>query len=162
MGTLYGQSVYDWEGPCSAANGRVWIHIPDFGLRHLLRDELLKLKGVDDSKFSNIPLTVLYTSVEQHVWVTLCKAIAPMLSSATSSTTSILHPTTSLPITPYHHITATSTWSWSMPDLSAGKAFYSRSIKNLKAAITHLNLDFDRAFREGLDTLAAHRLNYGS
>ena len=162
MGTLYGQSVYDWEGPCGAANGRVWIHIPGFGIRHLLRDELLKLKGVDNSNFSNIPFTVLYTSVEQHVWATLCKAIAPMLSPPTSSTTSTLRPTTSLLATPHHHTTATSTWSWFMPDLSVGKPFYSRSIKNLKAAITHLNLDFDRVFKEGLDTLAAHRQNYGS
>ena len=138
MGTLYGNKVYDWEEPCGAEDGRVWIHIPTFGIRHLFKDELIKLKGVDKSKFTEISLKVLYSSVEQHVWATLCKAIGPMLSPALPSSPPILHPTTSSfskSPPPEPHTTAKSTWIWAMPDLRTGKAFHLKRIASLKAAI---------------------------
>ena len=163
MGTLYGHKVYDWDGACGAESSKGWIHIPNFGIRHVLQDEMVKLKGVDNSTYTHIPLGVLYETVEQHVWATLCKAIAPMLSPVTSPP--ILHPTaTQPPSSPpsYHHDSVTKPWVWSMPDLSIGKEFYVQRVANLRAAIAHLNLEFDSTFQEGLDILAAHRSNYGS
>ena len=81
VGTLHGYAVYDWEGPCCGMDSNSWIQIPGFGIRCILPDEMLKLKGVHSSRYDPIPNKVLFHSVEQHVWATICKAIAPILTT---------------------------------------------------------------------------------
>ena len=49
-----------------------------------------------------------------------------------------------------------------MPDLEVEKDFYLDRVHTLKTAIATLNLDFDSAYQQGIDILAAHRPNYGS
>ena len=64
VGTIFGQAVYDWEGPCGGGAATTWILIPNFGIRKVMEDEMLKLKGVTQSVFREIPQKVLQLSVE--------------------------------------------------------------------------------------------------
>ena len=70
VGTLYNQPVYHWNGPIAGAGGRSWILIPELGIRRVQSEELAKIKGLSNSRYTNITDQVLATSVEQHVWPT--------------------------------------------------------------------------------------------
>ena len=176
VGTLHGYAVYDWEGPCCGMDSNSWIQIPGFGIRRILPDEMLKLKGVHNSRYDSIPNKVLFHSVEQHVWATICKAIAPILTTTppmppSTSQSFKIHPFPSpSPSPPIQDksikdksllLDGHQDWTWTMPDLTEGSPFSLERIKTLTATIKRLNLDFDSEFQAGLDILSAHRLNYG-
>ena len=77
VGTLYGQPVYDWEGPFSSIAANSWILIPDLGIRKVQLDELMKMKGLTDSQYTNITYPILRDSIDQHVWACIGAAITP-------------------------------------------------------------------------------------
>ena len=158
QGTYLNQPVYHWDGPSYGQSEKSWVYIPEHGVRKVQLDELAKLKGLHDSMYDDVTLPVLYSSVEQHVWACLGKAITPFLlspppSPSTPSKNSIPPPTTPASL-------RTSHWSWNHPDLSEGGTFYNNSVHNLKNALLHLGPNHDHLFQEGLELLAAHRTNY--
>ena len=66
-GTLFGQPVYSWDGPFSSMTANSWICIPEKGIRKVQLDELMKMKGLCDSQYTNITYEILRDSIEQHV-----------------------------------------------------------------------------------------------
>ena len=67
VGTLYGQLVYQWDGTLCSLDQQYWILMPDFGICRIQMDELEKLKGLSDSRYTNMSHGVLLHNVEQHV-----------------------------------------------------------------------------------------------
>ena len=172
VGTLHGHVVYDWEGPCCGMDMNSWIQIPEFGIRHILPDEMRKLKGVQNSRYNSIPSKVLFHSVEQHVWAVICKAIAPcliqtppMVSPASPSTKDyLLHQPPIIGKNRNNTLSSTivqSNWTWTMPNLTTGSPFNLERIKSLKTALKESELDYETEYQAGLDILTAHQKNYG-
>ena len=58
--------MYNWDGIYCTNDARSWINVPKKGVRRLQQYELMKLKGIQDSKYSLIPYAVLAVSAEQH------------------------------------------------------------------------------------------------
>ena len=136
IGTIFGHDVYHWDGPCGGGNPS-WILVPEFGVRKLLEDELLKLKGATLTRFDSFPPAVLHASIEQHVWATICQAIAPTLLSTPPSSPPLIYPPSVTPsLTLNHHLR--SKWSWSMIDLEIGKDFYIYLIGQIKVVVKTL------------------------
>ena len=81
IGTLFGRPVYHWNGPfsSSASKNHNWILVPDKGVRKVQMDEMEKMKGLQNSKYSNITYQIISTSIEQHVYATINMAIAPTI-----------------------------------------------------------------------------------
>ena len=137
VGTLYGQPVYQWDGPFWGEDARCWILVPELGIRRVQVDELEKLKGLTNSRYTNMSYNILLQSVEQHVWSVLCRDISPF----------ILPP--SIP-PPCHHISYptpicdtitprnTKVWEWLPPYLSKKKCFYNDRVKSLRTAVDSL------------------------
>ena len=53
--------------------------MPEFRIHRIQMDELEKLKGLSDSRYTNMSHGVLLHSVEQHVWTILCKIISDFI-----------------------------------------------------------------------------------
>ena len=81
VGKLYGQPVYDWMGPFSSGEPHSWILIPELGIRKVQMDELSKMKGLVDSRYTNMTYQILLNSVEQHVWACISDIISPFILS---------------------------------------------------------------------------------
>ena len=64
VGTLYGQPVYQWDGPFWGEDARCWILVPELGIRRVQVDELEKLKGLTNSRYTNMSYNILLQSVE--------------------------------------------------------------------------------------------------
>ena len=160
LGTLFGDPVYHWDGPCGGGKGRSWIYVPEWGIRRLQEDEMMKVKGLESCFYSNITTQILLGSVEQHVWASICKTIAPYILPSEVVQTPILKSTPSPLPTP----SPKENPKWSLPDLSAGGLFHENSILKLRQAITKLNVSKSEGLQilqEGMNTLDCHRLNYG-
>lgn len=160
IGTLFGDPVYHWDGPCGGGRRRSWIYIPDWGVRRLKEDEIMKLKGLESSMYTNITPQVLLESVEQHVWASICKVIAPYILTPTSRISPIVKSTPSPPPPPLPN----NNTKWSLPDLSVGSLFHTNSVQKLRKAITELGASTTEGLQilqEGMDILDCHRLNYG-
>ena len=56
-----------------------WILVPDHGIRCVQSDEMIKLKGLQNSGYSSIPYPVLLNIIDQHVWASIYKASSPLL-----------------------------------------------------------------------------------
>ena len=97
VGTIFDQAVNNWDGPFCETNPSSWILIPDYGIRQFQFEEMSKLKGQQDSHYSQVPYSVFVNSIEQHLWVTICKVISPL--TLLSSEIPLLPPLTS-PIHP--------------------------------------------------------------
>ena len=128
QGTFLNQPVYKWDGPSCGQVERSWIYIPDHGVRRVQQDELSKLKGLHDSMYENVTASILYSSVEQHVWACLGQAITPFL--LTTPPPPPQHPNTSSPLPTSASTPSASQWSWNHPDLSEGGDFYNQSVQN--------------------------------
>ena len=63
IGTLFKQPVYNWDGPFCGINKKGWILVPKHGIRRLQFDELAKLKGLTNSKYTNTSFSVLLSSI---------------------------------------------------------------------------------------------------
>ena len=79
VGSLYHQPVYSWEGPSCGQKEKSWILVPGHGIRRVQHDELGKLKGLQESMYTNLTQSVLFSSIEQHIWACLGKNISPFL-----------------------------------------------------------------------------------
>ena len=75
-GTLFGQPVYNWNGPFCSSHPNIWILVPDYGICRVQLEEMVKLKGLQDSNHSDMSYPVLVNSIEQHVWASICKVIS--------------------------------------------------------------------------------------
>ena len=126
LGTLFGDPVYHWDGPCGGGRSRSWIYIPEWGIRRLQEDEMMKVKGLESSFYTNITTQILLGSVEQHVWASICKTIAPYILPSEVVQTPILKSTASPLPTP----SPKENPKWSLPDLSAGGLFHENSIQS--------------------------------
>ena len=120
-GTLFGDPVYHWDGPCGGY--RTWIMIPDLGVRRIQLDELEKLKGLDTTMYSNISTKLLFSSIEQHVWASVGKIIAPCIVSTPSQSGPNSCIGVGKPPAP-STTPITSKWQWSNLDLSVGSVFF--------------------------------------
>ena len=78
IGTLFGQQVYHWDGPFSCTTNNNWILVPGKGIRKVQKDEMAKMKGLNDSIYNNLSYQILSSSVEQHVYAAISVAIAPL------------------------------------------------------------------------------------
>ena len=110
QGTYLKQPVYQWDGPACGQVERSWIHIPDHGVRRLQPDELAKLKGLHNSMYDNITPSILYSSVEQHVWACLGQAITPFVIEPPATPSQHLHelPSPPTPTPP----SCMKNWTW--------------------------------------------------
>ena len=160
QGTYSKQPVYQWDGPACGQVGKSWICIPNHGIRRLQEDELCKLKGLHNSMYTNITPSILYASVEQHVWACLGHAITPFIINPSS--TPPLHPQKPPPLPNPLPPPSMNTWTWNHPDLREGSKFYNQRIHSLRNVLRHLGPNHDHLFQEGLELLAAHRTNYSS
>ena len=167
MGKFRGQLVYHWDGPAGSNPLTEWIYIPNKGIRRIILEEMIQLKGLTSSRYSNVSLQVLTASVEQHVWAAFGELIYPFLFSPLRTTT---NPTVSGKrgeklITRTHQDAIDpqiiSSWTWKPPDLSIGSPFYNQRVGNLRKALTTLGKGHEHLFQEGIDILARHRQNYG-
>ena len=167
IGTLFRDPVYHWDGPCGGGKEKNWIYIPDWGIRRMHQDEVEKVKGLGSSIYVNISPQVLLRSIEQHVWASIGKVIAPYIMTTTPPPISI----PKLDLSPLPTLSVKITESWSMPDLSIGGSFYCNSIVNLKKAIQQLTttsqdgIDKEEQaliLKEGLYILDCHRQNYST
>jgi len=164
MGKYQGGLVYHWEGPAGHNIQKDWIYIPDKGIRRITLDELIQLKGLNNTRYSAVSLQVLSTSVEQHVWATIGEVIRAVLLRPTAIKTSPQNLRTA-----YYHKTIepssttilSDAWNWTPPDLSIGSSFYKERIKNLRFALSTLGKNEEHIYNEGIDILAHHWLNYG-
>ena len=160
QGTYLKQPVYHWDGPACGQVERSWVHIPDHGVRRIQLDELEKLKGLHNSMYDNITPSILYSSVEQHVWACLGQTIAPFLIESPDTPPPNHHDIQSPPTpTPSSGV---DNWTWNHPDLSEGSDFYNQRVHNLQNALLLLGPNHDHLFKQGLELLAAHRTNYSS
>ena len=159
MGTIFGQEVYNWDGPFCGMKPSSWILIPDYGIRRVQFEEMARLKGLDYSNYYPVSYPVLVDSIEQHVWATIGKVIAPLILP--SPLVNSLPPLTLPPLHKSRMDSKSSDWKWSVPDLSVGSKFYADRVSTLFKVIKELNLDHDHTLAEGLGILAAHRQNYG-
>ena len=161
IGTLFGQQVYQWDGPFSCTSNHNWILVPGKGIRKVQMEEMAKMKGLNDSIYNNLSYQILSNSVEQHVFAAISVAIAPTIIGAMDNRPPLCSSTyevnrratiTSKPIVP---------WTWNVPNLSINSCFYQKRIQGLKSAIRELNLNYTSTMKQGLDILEAHRTNYG-
>ena len=80
--------------------------MPKYGIRRLQLDELAKLKGLTNSKYTNTSFSVLFSSIEQHVRATVYKGISSfILTSNTKQPVSykfVFHKQITTPIFPLH------------------------------------------------------------
>ena len=164
IGHYKGGLVYHWRGPSGNNPTKDWIFIPDKGMRRIILEELIQLKGLTSNRYTNISTPVLASSVEQHIWATIGEHIQPFLLKTSLSDVSRkknnhLHiPTRTTPVT---NIELTPDWKWEPPDLSKDSPFYKQRVTNLKAAVVSLGIGHEHFFEQGLDILDRHRLNYG-
>ena len=122
---------------------------------------MVKLKGLQDSKHSDMPYPVLVNSIEQHVWASICKVISPLLQPPPKLPPSSSKQIGSHPLKSSTTKSETNQWTWNMPDLCVGSKFYNNSVHSLCRAIKKLNLDHDSALKKGLELLKGRRTNYG-
>ena len=163
MGTLFGDPVYHWDGPCGGRRGKYWILVPGWGIRRMESDELGKIKGLESSIYSSISSQVLLDSIEQHVYASICKIISPYIIGkklTDNSPAKTKRPED--PPTLSHNMNTTK--KWSMPNLSIGSTFYNKSVHKLKTVVTELKTSEDKAklIIDGIELLKHHRQNYGS
>ena len=79
-------------------------------------DKLGKFKGLHNSMYTNLSQSVLFTSIEQHIWAYLCTSISPFLLDIPSTLSSLhIHPNLSPTPTLILDI---NQWTWSHLDLS--------------------------------------------
>ena len=156
VGTVEHQPVYTWDGPSCGHTAKSWIIVPDVGIRRVQMDELMKLKGLHDSMYTNMNPSILFSSIEQHVWACLGQCISPFLHKIPSIPPRLpnLSPTTIQP-------QIASQWSWKHPDLRKGRQFYKDSVHRLQSVVVSLGSKYAHLLGEGLGILAAHRSNYG-
>ena len=79
IGKYKGQLVYHWEGPAGCNIQHEWIYIPDKGIRRITIEELTQLKGLTNTRYTNITAKVLSATVEQQVWATIGGSIQPVI-----------------------------------------------------------------------------------
>ena len=134
--------------------------MPEFGIRRIQMDELKKLKGLSNSKYTNLSQDILLDSVEQHVWDNLCNTISKfiLLYTPPSKYTHDLHSSTPTNIS---SSPSTSTWDWKAPDLRKNKEFYNQRVCSLRTAVNSLGPGNEPVFLQGLQILEDHRTNYG-
>ena len=155
--------VYHWRG-LAGNNPRDWIFIPDKGMRHIILEELTKLKGLTSNRYTNISTPVLTASVEQYVWVTIGEHIQPFLLEtdmivASRKNNNKLH--TFKSTTPVVINKVIPDWNWKPTYLFKDSPFYKQRVANLEAAVISLGKGYEHFFEQGLDILDRHRQNYG-
>ena len=64
IGQYKGGLVYHWNGPAGNDPLKDWIFIPDKGMRRIILDELIQLKGLSSTRYDNISTSVLSSSME--------------------------------------------------------------------------------------------------
>ena len=163
IGTLFGRPVYHWNGPFTSATSTKhnWILVPGKGIRKVQLDEMEKMKGLQNSKYSNINYQTLAASVEQHVYAAINIAIAPTIVAPRKAPTPPPPNVYSMASPVKTAKNLTSSWTYSAPDLRVHGTFYRDRINSLKKAIKILRLDYHTTMKKGIETLQAYRLNYG-
>ena len=63
IGKYRGELVYHWEGPAGHNIQKEWIYILDKGIRRIFSEELTQLKGLTNTRYSNVTPQVLIKSV---------------------------------------------------------------------------------------------------
>ena len=121
-----------------AANS--WICIPEKGIRKVQLDELMKMKDLCNSQYTNVTYEILRDSIEQHVWACLGEAITPYIISPADSpsTQPVCQVITSLPKQP---LVLPSPWQWIVPDLQEEGSFYKARVKRLISVIKEHGLE---------------------
>ena len=164
IGKFKGGLVYHWNGPASDKPLDDWIYIPGKGMRRVILEEVIQLKGLTSTRYSNMSINVLTTSLEQHVWATIGEVIQPFLLKTALSKPRVMgtnSPNTREDKTPPPNIELAPTWNWQPPDLSETSAFYKIRLTNLKLAVASLGKGYEHFYEKGLIILKRHRQNYG-
>ena len=161
LGTLFGDPVYHWDGPCGGGRNRSWILVPEWGIRRIKQEEMMKLKGLEKSIYTNVSPSILLGSVEQHVWASISKVIAPYVMAKEPGPISSPKPVATS-VSPH---LADKTKHWTVPDLSINSVFYNNSIQKLQEVIQELDICAKKKpliLEEGKIILNSHRQNYGA
>ena len=164
IGQYKGGLVFHWNGPAGNDPLTDWIFIPGKGMRRIILEELIQLKGLNSTRYDNISTSVLSSSMEQHVWATIGEAIQPFLLTTNNTPPQLNkkgHPNSLETSSPDTQSKLTPDWDWKPPDLSKGSPFYKQRVTNLKSAVITLGKGYEHFYNQGLNILERHRQNYG-
>ena len=166
IGKFKGGLVYHWDGPAGDDSQINWVYIPGKGIRRIIIEEISQLKGLTNTRYDNVTLPILDTSIEQHVWATLGDIIQPFMLQVQASKRDPrpLPPVykssgTTIPKTP---VNENDLWRWEPPDLSIGSDFYKQRLTSLRLAVDSLGKGCEHHYQQGINILSRHRQNYGS
>ena len=136
--------------------------MPDKGVRKVQMDDTEKMKGLQNSKYSNITYQITSTSIEQHVYAAINMAIAPTTIAPRKISTPTFGEVHNSTASPSEVTTKpVSKWIWNVPDLKINGNFYQDRVKSLKIVIRAAKLNYHSTMKQGLKILEAHRSNYG-
>jgi len=161
VGTYRGQEVYSLDGTFYTSTHNTWIQIPDVGIRRLEYDELVLLKGDENSRYEMASFKTLYSSLEKHVWYALAKVVTTFILPAPTLPPPQPIRTSTGAATHYSSLSTSAPWTWTPPDLRLNSAFYLKRIQNLHHAIKKLGPGHMYLLEEGEHLLSHHRTNYG-
>ena len=119
------------------------------------------MKGLTNSRFTNMSCNVLLQSVEQHVWSTLCNTISKFIIPPFTLTTTN-HTPAPKPLLKESKTSFPNIWKWITPDLSKEGQFYTDRIASLRIAVDSLGPDNELFYSQGLEIPEEYKNNYGS
>jgi hypothetical protein len=173
--TINGSPVVESSGPMPDAPN-TWIRL-ERGVRRLQSCEMAKAKGMPGNwtmKSTTWKNSWVKDSTSLHIWTAALDSIGEWLETTTEVTSATKVKATSSPSKPTMKDTNGTSegkpprlkteddepdWSWQVPDLQPGGAWYNDRVCNLRQAVATLGSPV-QLYLGGLEIVEIHRRNY--